>query len=114
MQGDSHAQWGYSAENGPETWGKTWPIAEDGQQQSPIDLSWTAKSDQSLLNPRLRVGFLFKYMWNSNLEYNKYLSIRNFNIYFYHSPYFQITGGLLEFNIENTGGTWKATPIKGT
>ena len=53
---NSAFEWGYGAENGPDTWAKAWPIAEEGQRQSPIALSWAAPQDPSLNKPRLMVN----------------------------------------------------------
>ena len=48
--------WGYGTLNGPNTWGRTWPLADEGRRQSPICLSWAAPEDPTLNNPRLMVG----------------------------------------------------------
>ena len=47
--------WGYGPTNGPDTWGRIWPIAFEGNSQSPISLSWAAPEDPSLNKRRLMV-----------------------------------------------------------
>lgn len=32
------ATWGYGKDNGPDTWGKWYPVCDEGKRQSPIDL----------------------------------------------------------------------------
>ena len=48
--------WGYGLNDGPNTWGKSWPIAIEGKLQSPIGLSWAAPEDPTLNQPRLMVN----------------------------------------------------------
>lgn len=47
--------WGYTAEDGPATWGKLFPVGDNGVRQSPIDIQecdCEAESSLSALTPK--------------------------------------------------------------
>jgi carbonic anhydrase len=47
--------WGYGKENGPATWGKHFPIADEGKEQSPIDIQLDDCKEDSL--PKLEYQY---------------------------------------------------------
>jgi len=50
------ATWGYGKDNGPSTWGKEFPIADEGKEQSPIDIQLGDCVDEESL-PKLEYKY---------------------------------------------------------